>query len=321
MAHSMQRTLKESISASAADPILRTVIKATDSEMNLPKRKHLEALLSFTHRQDVSMTEVIDGLFNRLEEGTWVVCMKMLYTIHRLLRDGHERFASALATRTALFSLHDFDDRKTPNGLIMSSFVRNYSSYLSEKVANIRLLGYDVCHVKGARQAVEFKSVAPPALFRNMESIQSLVECLLLNMRDIKDTRREEQFEVQVIAGDYRRNPLIQGAVQLLFQDTLRIFVCLNDGIVNILERYFKMQKKDAVDAFKIYDRFIEECKNMTSFFDYCKSVGVTDGRNIPDLLQAPTKLRPTLKDYIDNYGTKKGADGELDVKNAIQSS
>jgi hypothetical protein len=44
----------------------------------------------------------------------------------------------------------------------------------------------------------------------------------------------------------------------------------------------------------------------MTKFFDFCKAVGVTDGRNIPDLIQAPTTLRPTLKDYIDNYGLKK---------------
>jgi hypothetical protein len=188
----MHRTLKESINASAADAVLRVVIKATDSEDKLPKRKHLETLLTFTHRQDVSMSEVIDGLLNRVEEGSWVINMKMLYVVYRFLRDGHERFALAIAICTALFRLHDFDDTINENGLIMSSFVRSYSSYLNEKIKNIRHLGYDICHVKGARQASEFRTLQPPQLFRNMDSVQTLLDCLLLNMRDIKDSRKEQ---------------------------------------------------------------------------------------------------------------------------------
>jgi hypothetical protein len=66
---------------------------------------------------------------------------------------------------------------------------------------------------------------------------------------------------VQVVSNDYRKHPIIQGSVQLLFQDTLCIFVSLNDGIINILEQYFRMPKQDAVEAFKTYDRFIEECE------------------------------------------------------------
>eukprot|EP00052_Salpingoeca_macrocollata_P017909 m.146601 g.146601 ORF g.146601 m.146601 type:complete len:317 (+) comp20541_c0_seq4:122-1072(+) len=308
------RTLKEALAASTANPVQKSVIKATDHESNPPKAKHMEALLTFTHHQDVGMEDIAESLFQRLDHHKWTVVTKTLIVFHRLLRDGHERFATYMMSRSQLFDLERFDDRKTPQGPSMSQFARRYSAYLNEKIATTRQFGFDLCHVRGSKQA-KFGTLAPPELFKNMELLQGLMDSLLSNMADIDAANVESQghgsFQIEVV-GDQSENTILKMAVYLLYQDVLRIFVTLNDGIVNILERYFTLQKKDAQEAYKIYVRFVDECGKMDTFLASCKSTGVLEGKSLPDLQQAPTVLMPKMKEYIDNYGSKKARYGYL---------
>lgn len=39
-------------------------------------------------------------------------------------------------------------------------------------------------------------------------------------------------------------NGVINTAFMLLFRDLIRLFACYNDGIINLLEKYFEMNKK-----------------------------------------------------------------------------
>lgn len=39
-------------------------------------------------------------------------------------------------------------------------------------------------------------------------------------------------------------NGVINSAFMLLFRDLIRLFACYNDGIINLLEKYFEMNKK-----------------------------------------------------------------------------
>ena len=39
-------------------------------------------------------------------------------------------------------------------------------------------------------------------------------------------------------------NGVINAAFMLMFRDLIRLFACYNDGIINLLEKYFEMNKK-----------------------------------------------------------------------------
>ena len=50
-------------------------------------------------------------------------------------------------------------------------------------------------------------------------------------------------------------NGVINCSFILLFRDLIRLFACYNDGIINVLEKYFDMNKKqcrDALDTYKV---------------------------------------------------------------------
>ena len=45
-------------------------------------------------------------------------------------------------------------------------------------------------------------------------------------------------------------NGVINAAFMLLFRDLIRLFACYNDGIINLLEKYFDMNKKQVRGLF-----------------------------------------------------------------------
>ena len=52
----------------------------------------------------------------------------------------------------------------------------------------------------------------------------------------------------------------------LLFRDLIRLFACYNDGIINLLEKYFEMQKKQARDALDLYKKFLIRMDRVAEF-------------------------------------------------------
>lgn len=52
----------------------------------------------------------------------------------------------------------------------------------------------------------------------------------------------------------------------LLFRDLIRLFACYNDGIINLLEKYFDMNKKQCKDALDLYKRFLVRMDRVGEF-------------------------------------------------------
>ena len=52
----------------------------------------------------------------------------------------------------------------------------------------------------------------------------------------------------------------------LLFRDLIRLFACYNDGVINLLEKYFEMEKKKARDALDLYKKFLIRMDRVAEF-------------------------------------------------------
>lgn len=52
----------------------------------------------------------------------------------------------------------------------------------------------------------------------------------------------------------------------LLFRDLIRLFACYNDGIINLLEKYFDMNKKQCRDALDMYKKFLTRMDRVGEF-------------------------------------------------------
>ncbi|XP_038563673.1 phosphatidylinositol binding clathrin assembly protein a isoform X6 [Micropterus salmoides] len=271
--------------------ISKTVCKATTHEIMGPKKKHLDYLIHCTNEMNVNIPQLADTLFERTANTSWVVVFKSLTTTHHLMVYGNERFIQYLASRNTLFNLSNFLDKSGLQGYDMSTFIRRYSRYLNEKAVSYRQVAFDFTKVKRGSDGV-MRTVNTEKLLKTIPIIQNQMDVLL-------------DFNVNA---NELTNGVINAAFMLLFKDAIRLFAAYNEGIINLLEKYFDMKKIQCKEGLDIYKKFLTRMTRISEFLKVAEQVGIDRG-DIPDLSQAPSSLLDALEQHLASLEGKKVKD------------
>ncbi|XP_041738560.1 phosphatidylinositol-binding clathrin assembly protein isoform X8 [Coregonus clupeaformis] len=269
--------------------ISKAVCKATTHEVSAPKKKHLDYLIYCTNEMNVSVPQLADTLFERTANSSWVVVFKALITTHHLMMYGNERLIQYLASRNTLFNLNNFLDKGALQGYDMSTFIRRYSRYLNEKAMSYRLVAVDFTKMKRGIDGV-MRTMNIEKLIKTLPIIQNQLDALL----------------------DFQANPneltngVINSAFMLLFKDSIRLFAAYNEGVINLLEKYFDMKKGQCKDALDIYKKFLYR---MTKLSEFLK------------VAEAPSSLLEALEQHLASLEGKKTKELTADTRASTLSS
>uniref|UniRef100_A0A3B3HRZ2 Phosphatidylinositol-binding clathrin assembly protein n=1 Tax=Oryzias latipes TaxID=8090 RepID=A0A3B3HRZ2_ORYLA len=283
--------------------ISKAVCKATTHEISGPKKKHLDYLIHCTNEMNVNIPQLADTLFERTANSSWVVVFKALIATHHLMMYGNERFTQYLASRNTLFNLNNFLDKGALQGYDMSTFIRRYSRYLNEKAMSYRLVAVDFTKMKRGIDGV-MRTMNTEKLIKTLPIIQNQLDALL----------------------DFQANPneltngVINSAFMLLFKDSIRLFAAYNEGVINLLEKYFDMKKNQCKDALDIYKKFLYRMTKLSEFLKVAEQVGIDQG-DIPDLSQAPSSLLEALEQHLASLEGKKTKEMNADTRASTLSS
>ncbi|XP_075948493.1 phosphatidylinositol-binding clathrin assembly protein isoform X3 [Anarhichas minor] len=283
--------------------ISKAVCKATTHEVSGPKKKHLDYLIHCTNEMNVSIPQLADTLFERTANSSWVVVFKALIATHHLMMYGNERLIQYLASRNTLFNLNNFLDKGALQGYDMSTFIRRYSRYLNEKAMSYRLVAVDFTKMKRGIDGV-MRTMNTEKLIKTLPIIQNQLDALL----------------------DFQANPneltngVINSAFMLLFKDSIRLFAAYNEGVINLLEKYFDMKKNQCKDALDIYKKFLCRMTKLSEFLKVAEQVGIDQG-DIPDLSQAPSSLLEALEQHLASLEGKKTKELNADTRASTLSS
>ncbi|KFQ90830.1 Phosphatidylinositol-binding clathrin assembly protein, partial [Nipponia nippon] len=245
-------------------------------------------LIQCTNEMNVNIPQLADTLFERTANSSWVVVFKALITTHHLMMYGNERFIQYLASRNTLFNLNNYLDKSAMQGYDMSTFIRRYSRYLNEKALSYRLVAVDFTKMKRGLDGV-MRTMNAEKLLKTLPIIQNQLDALL----------------------DFDANPneltngVINAAFMLLFKDSIRLFAAYNEGIINLLERYFDMKKNQCKEGLDIYKKFLARMTKLSEFLKVAEQVGIDQG-DIPDLTQAPSSLLEALEQHLASVEGKK---------------
>ncbi|XP_049601898.1 phosphatidylinositol-binding clathrin assembly protein isoform X6 [Syngnathus scovelli] len=276
--------------------ISKAVCKATTHEVSGPKKKHLDYLIHCTNEMNVNIPQLADTLFERTANSSWVVVFKALITTHHIMMYGNERFIQYLASRNTLFNLTNFLDKGALQGYDMSTFIRRYSRYLNEKAMSYRLVAVDFTKMKRGTDGV-MRTMNTEKLIKTLPIIQNQLDALL----------------------DFQANPneltngVINSAFMLLFKDSIRLFAAYNEGVINLLEKYFDMKKNQCKDALDIYKKFLYR---MTKLSEFLKVAEKTKGSYI-----APSSLLEALEQHLASLEGKKTKELNADTRASTLSS
>ncbi|XP_022127244.2 phosphatidylinositol-binding clathrin assembly protein LAP isoform X4 [Pieris rapae] len=282
----------------AGQGLAKSVCKATTEEMIAPKKKHLDYLVHCTNEPNVSIPQLANLLVERTQNTNWVVVYKALLTVHHLLAYGNERFTQYLASSNSTFQLSNFLDKSGVQGAAgarigydMSPFIRRYARYLNEKALSYRTVAFDFCKVKRGKEEGSLRMMNAEELLKTLPVLQAQLDALL---------------EFDCTANDLT-NGVINMCFMLLFRDLIRLFACYNDGIINLLEKYFDMNKKNCRDALDLYKKFLIRMDRVGEFLKVAENVGIDKG-DIPDLTRAPSSLLDALEGHLATLEGKRGS-------------
>ncbi|XP_059241890.1 phosphatidylinositol-binding clathrin assembly protein-like [Mustela nigripes] len=278
----------------------KAALGATTDEPMEPKAKHLADLIQYINGTNMSVDHLADVLSEKTGNSSWVVVFKALVTVHHLMVHGNERFIQHLASRNSLFTLHNFLDKSVIEGYTMSTFIRRYSRYLNEKSLAYRLIASDITKTKRGTDGT-MRTMDTKQLLNTLPVIQTQFDALL-------------NFNANP---DELTNGIIHAAFMLLFKDSLRLFAAYNEGILNLLDKYFDMRKNQCKESLDIYIKFLERTAKLAQFLKVAEQVGI-DRNDIPYLTQAPHSLLEALKQHLASLEEKNDSWSPYSLQHAL---
>lgn len=273
------------------------IVKATNHVERPSKERYIRAIfmaISATRpRADVAYC--IHALARRLSKThNWAVALKTLIVIHRALREVdqtfHEEVINYSRSRSHMLNMSHFKDDSSPNAWVYSTWVRFYALFLEERLECFRVLKYDV-EIDPPRT----KELDTPDLLEQLPALQELLFRVL-------DCQPE---------GAAVQNHIIQLALSMVVTESTKIYQALTDGIDNLVDKFFEMQRNDALKALDMYRRAVKQAERLSEFYEVCKSVYVGRGDSFVKIEQPPTSFLQAMEEYVKEAPLAAGAKKE----------
>ncbi|KAA0192575.1 Phosphatidylinositol-binding clathrin assembly protein [Fasciolopsis buskii] len=105
-------------------------------------------------------------------------------------------------------------------------------------------------------------------------------------------------------------NAIINAAFLLLYKDLIRLFASYNEGMINLIEKYFTLKLKECRLGMELYHNFPGILDKITEFLTLAESLGIGDKDSL-GLQPVPEKVIHAMEQHLAILESKKGSDDE----------
>jgi len=246
----------------------------------------------------------------------WIVAVKALMLLHRLIDEGPPLFQEEIlyATRrgTRLLNMSDFRDEAHSMSWDHSAFVRSYATYLDQRLElmlfyrkstdagtcggsvggggaddrfgggdNFRWAPYEY---GGGDMSESVTPLRDKRVFGKMGHLQRLLDWFLA-CRPV---------------GFAKNSRMVLVALYDVVRESFQLYAAICEVLAVLLDDFFiDMEYVDCVKAFEAYDSAAKQMHELVGFYNWCKDIGVLRSSEYPEVQRITTKLLETMEEFV----------------------
>ncbi|PPD87105.1 hypothetical protein GOBAR_DD15960 [Gossypium barbadense] len=81
--------------------------------------------------------------------------------------------------------------------------------------------------------------------------------------------------------------------------ESVKLYIAITDGILNLIDRYFRMQHHHAVRALEIYRKAGEQVSLLSEFFEICRGLHYGQGQKYLKIKPLPESFLIAMEEYV----------------------
>ncbi|CAI9289364.1 unnamed protein product [Lactuca saligna] len=342
------------VASNMAPELEVAIVKATSHDDDPAGEKYIREILQLTSYSRGYVSACVHAVSKRLSKTRdWIVALKCLVLIHRLLNDGDSVFQQEImyATRrgTRLLNMSDFRDEAHSNSWDHSTFVRTYGFYLDQR---LDLIAYERKQTGGSNgdsvRSREDQWRSPPNRgydyddepgYGNIRKSRSSGDVREgsgsshdkkdTNTTPLRDMKPERIFgkmgHLQRLldrvlscrpTGLARNSRMVLVALYPIVQESFKLYSDICEVLAILLDRFFDMEHHDCVKAFDAYATAAKQIDELVGFYNWCKDMGIARSSEYPEVQKITGKLLETLEEFVrDRAKATKSPEKKPEVK------
>ena len=300
------------------------VVKATTHDEDPADEKYIREIVTLTSYSRGYVGACVATISKRLSKTRdWIVALKALMLVHRVLVDGHPSFEEEMvyATRRGMrvLNMSDFRDEAHSNSWDHSGFVRFYAAYLDEKVESVvvekSLKGVDE---REDRYKDEYDNGMMGRRTRSYGDVSESAgrekkrETPMREMRPERVLGKLNQL-LKILdrilacrpSGAAKTSRLVLVALYQVVRESFGVYVEICEALGVLLDRFMEMAYADCVKGFDAYVSAAKMIDELVAFYNWCKDMGIARSSEYPEVQRITEKLLGTLEGFLREMADK----------------
>ncbi|KAJ8562305.1 hypothetical protein K7X08_011596 [Anisodus acutangulus] len=277
------------------------VVKATTHDNDPADEKYLREILHLTSNSRGYVSAFVFAVSKRLSKThDWVVALKALMLVHRLLTDGDPVLGQEImyASRRGMriLNMSDFRDEAHSNSWDHSGFIRTYAFYLDQKLEFTvydRKLN-DIDEKKrfedGYGNDREEKNGVTPVREMKPERVLERLNQLLQLL---------DRFLACRPTGAAKSSRMVLVALYSLVKESFKFYADICEVLQILMDRFAEMEYAYCVKAFDAYVSAAKMIDELVGTYNWCKDIGIARSSEFPEVQIITDKLLGTLEGFL----------------------
>jgi hypothetical protein len=323
------------VAANASPELEVLVIKATSHDEDPADEKYYREIISLISSSRGYVNACVATISKRIRKTRdWIVALKALMLVHRVLIDGHPLFEEEIlyATRRGMrvLSMSGFRDEAHPNSWDHTGFVRFYAMYLDEKVE------YAVFERKVREDERKFDEGDDE--FGRRDNRNDYEHGMPRRSRSYGDlngdmVKREQKKEVTPIremkperllgilgqqlrildrvlacrpTGMAKNDRLVLVALYQMAKESFGLYTEICEALGVLLDRFTEMEYAYCLKGFDIYAGAAKIIDELVKFYGWCKDMGIGRSSEYPEVKKITENLLGTLGVFLQEMTNRR---------------